>query len=122
MNTFQSIYEKGMKYLESHDYKAAFDCFLDVANKNNSKESRDAKYYLASMYYAGKGTAKDINKACDLLKELALSDDKDSFLKLYSFANQNVVYAEQKLDEILSQRGCLCWLQRRQDMDRAGMD
>jgi len=95
-----SNYKLGLKYYKTSDFGMAFEYFTKASNMGN----RDAKYYLAGMYYAGRGTSKDINKACDLLKELAISGDKDSFLQLYSFAkNQNIVYAEQKLDEILSQ-------------------
>ena len=91
-----SNYQLGLKYYKASDFSMAFTYFTKASNMGN----RDAKYYLAGMYYAGRGTSKDINKACDLLKELAINGDKDSFEKLYSFAKSGNEQALQKLEEL----------------------
>ena len=91
-----SNYKLGLKYYKASDFSMAFTYFTKASNMGN----RDAKYYLAGMYYAGRGTSKDINKACDLLKELAINGDKDSFEKLYSFTKRGNEKALQSLEEL----------------------
>lgn len=70
------------KHFEKQEYEQAFECAQKQADQNN-----EAKYILSTMYFFGKGTEKDFDKALTLLEDLASKDHVKALLilvELYS--------------------------------------
>lgn len=62
--TAQADLNQGLQAYHRGDYSVAFEVF-------NHSEEAEAKHYLASLYYQGKGIPQDTNKAIELFAQAA---------------------------------------------------
>ncbi len=74
----KTLYKKGIQYLSSYDYKHAFVCFLEAANKNYS----NAQFELANMLYEGNGISTDKSQALNWYEKAAKAGNTDALKKL----------------------------------------